>query len=76
MTGQVVGQMDSLANNGVTVMSVRLKKDRNTYYVVLAQLSSGNSQYVSFTTEEFGQFVDSVNVVRESLNQHIAEASS
>jgi hypothetical protein len=78
VTGEVVSQLDSRANNGTTTMSVRLKKNpkSGTYYVVLAQLSSGNYQYVSFTVEEFGQFADSVNVVRESLGQHLARAIS
>ena len=78
MTGEVVSQLDSAANNGMTVMSVRLKKDRKsgTRYVVLAQHSSGNHQYVSFTAEEFGQFADSVNVVRDSLNQDSAGTSA
>lgn len=78
MTGEVVRQMDSPANNGTTVMSVRFKKDRGSgvHYVVLAQHSSGNHQYVSFTAEEFGQFAESVNVARDLLNLNIAGVSA
>jgi len=76
MSGEVVAQIDSQANGGFTTISLRLKKDSTSgeYYVVLAELTTGNSQYVVFTKDEFGQFSDTVSALRKLLREHSAEA--
>jgi len=72
MSGDVVAETNTLANGGLTTMSLRLKRNSKSgeYYVVLAELSSGNSQYVSFTCDEFGQFSEAVNSTQTALQQH------
>ena len=73
MSGEVVAQTNTLANGGLTTMSLRLKRNSKSgeHYVVLAQLSSGNYQYASFTSEEFVQFSEAVSSTRNALRQHI-----
>ena len=74
MSGEVVAQMDTVANGGFTRMSLRLKKNGKSgeFYVVLAEHSSGNHQYVVFTRDEFGQFSEAVNAIQESLRHNAA----
>lgn len=69
MTGEVIQQIDVPAFGGMTTMSLRLKRQRNSneYYVVLAGLSSGNYQYFSFTKDEFTNFSQAVETIRNSL---------
>ncbi|MBR1205768.1 MULTISPECIES: hypothetical protein [unclassified Bradyrhizobium] len=69
VTGEVVEQMETRANGGFTTMSLRLKQESGSgeYYVVLAELSGGNSQYVAFTREEFGRFSEAVDRMRDRL---------
>ena len=76
MSGKVVEQVDIRANGGLTTMSLRLKRDTasDEYYVVLAELSAGNSQYVAFTKDEFGQFSRAVSGIQNLLREHSPEA--
>jgi hypothetical protein len=69
MRGEVVARMDTQANSGVTTMSLRLKRDRASgdYYVVLAELSNGSSNYVVFTRDEFRQFSEAVSTIQNQL---------
>ena len=68
--GFVIKEMNTLANYGATKMSLRLKLNKSgEYYVVLAELSGGNSQYVSLTTEEFDQFAEAVIAMRDALRE-------
>lgn len=71
MTGEVIAQIDTPILGGYTTMSLRLKKARNAddYYVVLAGLSSGNYQYFSFTKDEFAEFSQAVETIRDVLLQ-------
>jgi hypothetical protein len=71
MSGEVVAEINTPANLGMTTMSLRLKRNTKSdeYYVVLAELSSGNYQYVSFTGDEFDQFFEAVSSTRKALLQ-------
>jgi hypothetical protein len=71
MSGEVVAEINTLANSGFTTMSLRLKKNNKCgeYYVVLAELSSGNYQFVSFTGDEFGQFSEAVSSIQDAVRQ-------
>ena len=70
MSGLVIKEMNTFANYGVTKISLRLKQNTSgEYYVVLAELSAGNSQYVSFTTEEFDQFVKATGAMQNALRE-------
>jgi hypothetical protein len=42
--------------------------------VVLAELSTGNSQYVALTNDEFGQFSEAVSNIQNLLREHSAES--
>ena len=69
MTGEVILQLDTPANAGRTVMSLRLKKPSTSddLYVVLGGISPRNYEYFSFSKEEFLDFADSVEIIRTSL---------
>jgi hypothetical protein len=69
VTGEVIQQIDTPAFGGMTTMSLRLKKEKNSneYYVVLAGLRQGNYQYFSFTKDEFAKFSQAVETTRDSL---------
>ncbi|KGT76256.1 hypothetical protein MA20_25955 [Bradyrhizobium japonicum] len=77
MGGFSIREMNTLANYGYTKMSLRLKQnDAGEYFVVLAELSAGNSQFVSLTTEEFGQFADAVFAMRDALRERTGTATA
>ena len=78
MTGEVVQEISTLANGSYTTMSLRLKRNRksNEYYVVLAALSRGNSQYFSFTKDEFDIFSNAVEIIRRASDQAIAQSKA
>jgi hypothetical protein len=69
LTGEVIQQIDTPVFGGMTIMSLRLKKEKNSNecYVVLAGLSRGNYQYFSFTKSEFAEFANAVEVISDSL---------
>jgi hypothetical protein len=77
MGGFSIREMNTLANYGFTKMSLRLKQnDSGEYFVVLAELSAGNSQYVSLTTEEFDQFAEAVIAMRDALRERSGTSTS
>ena len=51
LTGEVIQQIDTTADNGATTMSLRLKKGRNSdgLYVVMMVGGAGNYRYLTFT---------------------------
>jgi hypothetical protein len=65
-TGEVLAKIDTPIHNGMTTMSLRLKKKRNSEvkYVVLAGLSGGNYQYFHFEMDEFDRFIAAANNIR------------
>jgi hypothetical protein len=69
MSGEVIQQIDTRVSGGMTTMSLRLKKqkDSNEYYVVLAGVSAGNHQYFYFAKDEFAEFSRAVDTIRDSL---------
>ncbi|UGA46229.1 hypothetical protein HU230_0009410 [Bradyrhizobium quebecense] len=72
VSGQVIERIDTPMNGGFTTISLRLKQESSSgdYYVVLAELSSGNYQYAAFTKEEFGEFSDAVSRIQKLLREH------
>lgn len=71
MTGEVIRQIDTPIHGGLTTMSRRLKRERNSneYYVVLAGLSGGNYQYFCFTKDEFAEFSQAVETISNALTR-------
>ncbi len=69
MSGEVIRQIDTPVSGGMTTMSLRLKKEKNSddRYVVLAGLSSGNYQYFYFARDEFAAFSRAVDTIRDAL---------
>jgi hypothetical protein len=78
MGGYVVEKIDVSANAGLTTISLRRKIDSETghYYVVLAELSGGNSQFVAFEKDEFAAFAAAVAKMQEALAQQTAAMQS
>lgn len=69
MSGEVVAQIDTPVSGGMTTMSLRLKKqkDSNEYYIVLAGVSGRKYQYFCFARDEFAEFSRAVDTIRGSL---------
>ncbi len=74
VTGEVIRQLDSTGNGGMTTVSLRLKRDRKDTekYVVLALISSGNYQYCSLSTDEFKALVRSALELQEDLEPSLS----
>ena len=66
--GEKLRTIDVMIHNGMTKMSLTLKRgDSGDLYVVLANLSSGNSQYSLFEPEEFNQFAAAADEIKAML---------
>lgn len=64
MSGTIVKQIDVQTNQGMTKISVRLKKHGSgEKFVVLGFISTGNYQYCSMDIDEFKQLSDAFEVV-------------
>jgi hypothetical protein len=75
-TGEKLRTIDVMIHNGTTRMSLTLKRgDTGALYVVLANLSSGNSQYSLFEPEEFGKFAAAADEIRLMLSERTTSAS-
>jgi hypothetical protein len=73
MTGEIVQKIDAPANDGLTTMSLRLKRERSSgkHYVVLAGLSPAHKQYFSFEKGEFESFAQAVETMKNVLAQRL-----
>lgn len=70
MSGTIVKQIDVPANEGMTTVSVRLKRDGSGQkYVVIGFISTGNYQYCSMDIEEFKQLYDACGTVLQETAQ-------
>jgi hypothetical protein len=70
MTGDKLRTIDVMIHNGMTKMSLTLKRgNAGDLYVVLANLSSGNKQYSLFEPEEFDKFVAASEAIRAELRK-------
>jgi hypothetical protein len=69
MTGEVVQRIETYSNSRVTKMDLSLKREKDGLYVVLAELSRGNRQYVTFSVDEFRQFSQAVQAIEGALNR-------
>ena len=70
LTGEVLAKIDTPIHNGMTTMSLRLKRQRNSddKYVVLAGLSGGNYQYFHFELDEFERFIEAARSIRAAAD--------
>ena len=68
-TGKVLNQIDTPIMDGRCQMSLRLKcKDEaSDAYVVVAGIAAGNYQYFPMKADEFEQFADAVQTMRDEL---------
>ncbi len=73
LTGEVVQKSDLQILDGNCNVSLRLKRNNEGAYVVLAHIAAGNAQYVPFTAEEFQKFAAAVSEIKDAL---AAETSS
>ena len=71
LTGEVIQKIDTTFDSGLSTISLRLKRDRGSEerYVVLAASSTGNMEYHVFERDEFEQFSQTVESIRNSLRQ-------
>jgi hypothetical protein len=75
-TGEKLRTIDVMIHNGMTKMSLTLKRgDSGDLYIVLANLSSGNRQYNLFEPEEFVQFVAAADEIKAMLGERKARVS-
>ncbi|PDT87247.1 hypothetical protein CO669_25655 [Bradyrhizobium sp. Y36] len=78
MGGYVVEKIDVRANAGMTTVSLQRKINSETgqYYIVLAELTPGNFQFVAFDQGEFASFANAVAKMQEALAQQAAGIQS
>jgi hypothetical protein len=69
MTGEVVQRIETYSNSGITKMALSLKREKDGPYVVLAELSRANRQYVTFSADEFRQFSQAVQAIESAFNR-------
>jgi hypothetical protein len=71
MTGEVVEKIDTGGDDGLSTISLRLKRERGSddHYVVLRFSGYGNTQYHTFEGDEFDRFSQAVDSIRNSLRQ-------
>jgi hypothetical protein len=69
VTGKVLNQIDTPIMDGACEVSLRLKQKNNesNAYVVLAGIAAENYQYYPMKAEEFVQFADAVQVIKNQL---------
>jgi hypothetical protein len=68
MSGEVIATIDTDIMGGACVLSLRLKQDESSRYVVLAGLASGNYQFYQMDAGEFERFADAVHQMRRGLH--------
>src|SRR6478609_977748 len=76
MSGEVIATIDTDIMGGACVLSLRLKQDESSRYVVLAGLASGNYQYYQMDADEFERFADAVHQVRRGLHGVVLPAQA
>lgn len=76
MTGQIIRRSDVPLMNGKCVMSLRIKRDSEAVYVVLASNAAGNHQYYPFDTNEFAKFVEAAIEIRDALPSGIKQKTA
>jgi hypothetical protein len=71
MTGEVIQRIDATSDGGSSTISLRLKRERGSgeHYVVLVTGGGGHTQYNLLERDEFEQFSQAVESIRNSLRQ-------
>ncbi len=73
LTGRVVRRTDLHIMNDTCSISLRMKRDSDGVYVVLACTSAGNRQYYPFERSEFETFVAAAIEIKDALDSDIAQ---
>ena len=68
MTGEVINDANVTIHNGLTKVTLALRRAQDgDLFVSLKQASAGNTQWIAFEPKEFDQFVAAVDLIRDGL---------
>ncbi|CDZ31145.1 Hypothetical protein NGAL_HAMBI490_60240 [Neorhizobium galegae bv. officinalis] len=73
LTGRVIRRSDLHIMDGTCSISLRMKRDSDGAYVVLACTAAGSRQYYPFERSEFESFVTAGSEIRDALDSDIAQ---